>query len=825
VFDIYLYPFRTENKQEISDVPGFLIATAPKKTTRNRIEDILLLYYVNNEPLKIAGKNLISEILPTAKDLFFKTSGPITTAAKKVAEYINDQILQFNLKQINQPNLIGSLQILVMHKNQIYILHAGESSTYFLSRNHSSHFHDRPVGGQGIGVSKGIRYKFHHVSIETGDRMVLVSKIPEKWTIERMTSGTRLSISHLRRLLINHSDHDFETVVMQFRPGDSSVHFLMLNQTNNTNEVRSTVGQVPDDEEPMTELKPAIEKSVDLDKKEPNILVEDRSQLKSTESQPGVITKKEPVLPDNRVRQKEPITGTGYSEKVGGRFTETKKETNLHPQMDAVLERTSQSDLPLGKSKLHAHQRSNKEVRKSLKPKFELNQDQLVAQVLKVRTFLQKISTTVNGTFRKIGQGISAFYVKASPQEINDKPTLSMTGMLFTALIVPIIVVSLSLTVYLQGKTKIHQEKILESREQLSMAVASEDVNIKIVYLQQAMETLDEAESYGQSDALTELRMIIQGQLDDQLGITRIAVVSTVVGGLDKRISISKLVPSISGDIYALDSSTGRVIRLISSKPDFMVDNSFSCGPGKHGEIIVENLVDIEPVNTQNSQEVVIMGVDKHGALLLCSTKDSPLAIKLIDPDIGWGNIQAIAYDGYRLYILDTGELSKDIYSIQSNVMAFNQPPQSLFNQNIPENLPSTIDISVYQEDLYLLQGDGSLSRCLVGNDYIETNCDLDIGYGQIKGNQTREVVSTIDGTQLSQLFITQPPDPSIYMLDSINSSVYHFSLAVNMQRQICPNFSDILYPPNNPLTAVTVTTAREIHFAYGNDLYFGELP
>jgi hypothetical protein len=262
-----------------------------------------------------------------------------------------------------------------------------------------------------------------------------------------------------------------------------------------------------------------------------------------------------------------------------------------------------------------------------------------------------------------------------------------------------------------------------------------------------------------------------------------------------------------------------------AGKPAYLIDNDFVCGPGKHGEVIVSNLIDIEPIQTQNSLGISIMGIDKNGTLLLCSNRNTPIAIRLKSPDLGWGNIQAMAFNGYYLYVLDNGKNTRDIYGYKSESLAFSKAPESLFEQNIPEVIPALVDMAIYQEDLYLLQNNGMLSRCVIGDNYIETNCDLNIGYGRIQTNQTRQVVSVLENTSLTNLFITQPPDPSIYFLDLGGEVLYHFSLAVNLQKQIMPNHDALVFKPDRPLTAMTISPAGVVHFAYGHQTYFGKLP
>ncbi|MAT41980.1 MAG: hypothetical protein CL609_06535 [Anaerolineaceae bacterium] len=821
MFDLYLYPFGIKNKQEYSKIPGFLISTAPKKTSRNRMDDIFLLYYTNYEEIRPTELEFLTQILPKTRDHYFKTSGPITTAIKKSAEFLNDQILQFNLKQLKRPNLVGALQIMVMHENEAYLMHAGEVTSFLLSRNGSERHYDPTIGSQGIGVSRGLRYKFHHVSINTGDRIVLVSKPPKKWTINSMSGSTRLSISHLRRLLISETDQDFETVVIQFRPGNRSVHILKLN-TDSVETRKSPIQPIsesidelvnPTNQKPSekTTIDPAYIPSANLEE----IPIETPSS-ESIENLP-ISTFQEKRDDDWSESSIESQQENDFKEEQPASESLEKKEPK---------EQGENNDLGRGifisGKRLKEYQ--TKRVKKE-RTKPRINQDQIVAQLIRFRAVIRKFSNNVTSLLKKIENGLVTLYARSTPGDINQKPSLSGTGMLFVALIVPIFVVAVALTVYLQNKTEIHQEKILEARNQVNLAVESEDYATKVAYYQSALDILDEAETYGSSDASNDLRYIVQSQLDSFSGITRIDIQPTVAGGLVKKISITKMVTALGEDVYALDESTGHVIRMMATKPDFTIDNDFICGPGKHGEVIVSNLVDIEPVTVQNSEDISIMGIDENGVLLLCSTRGTPIAIRLQTPDLGWGNIQAIAFNGYSLFVLDNGINTRDIYAYEGNALSFNGAPATLFEQNIPEILPIVIDMTLYQEDLYLLRDNGMLSRCNVGNNFIETKCNADIGYGRIQLDQVREVVPVIENTQMNQLFITQPPDPSIYLLDTQGQAVYHFSLAVNLQKQIKPNLNSLLFQPERPLSAVTVSPSGTIHFAYGHQTYFGELP
>ena len=269
MFDLYLYPFGIKNNGEYASVPGFLVSTAPKKAARNRLGDIFLIYYANHDAYKPSELQFVGEVLEKTKTVFFKTSGPVTTASRATAEFFNDQITQYNLKQSGRPTIIGSLHILVMRGEDIYILHAGDTSTYYLSRQSMELFKDNEVKGQRIGNSKSIHCKFYRVSGQQGDRLVFSANPPKTWNRNSISGQTRLSISHLRKLLINEADTDFESVLIQFRQGDGSVHILKLNPAPHQSRLKQSVlpVQTQRTEDAAKERPPVVEEKHPVDDK------------------------------------------------------------------------------------------------------------------------------------------------------------------------------------------------------------------------------------------------------------------------------------------------------------------------------------------------------------------------------------------------------------------------------------------------------------------------------------------------------------------------------------------------------------------------------
>ena len=74
----------------------------------------------------------------------------------------------------------------------------------------------------------------------------------------------------------------------------------------------------------------------------------------------------------------------------------------------------------------------------------------------------------------------------------------------------------------------------------------------------------------------------------------------------------------------------------------------------------------------------------------------------------------------------------------------------------------------------------------------------------------------------------TQPPDPSLYLLDPSSQAIYHFSLRLNYQRQLRPD-TDLLLEastPEKPATAFTISPDNRITFmALGNQVLYAGMP
>ncbi len=819
MFDLFIYPFGYSNREEYSNLTGYFVGNVHRKATRTRVEDIIVIRFSPYKKLSEDETKTINQMVSKAGDQYYKTKGPITTAAKIASEYFNNDLSQLNIKNPEKTPILGSLHLVVLNKEDVYFVQSGGATSYHLTRTRVEKFEDRPHGVEGIGVGKSIKIRFFHSKISESDRLILSSKTPKSWTKEALLGDERLSISQLRRSLMQLSQDDFEAVIIQFRSGDGSVHQLKLDSaefssTDNEDGIEPSLIQNPVDsiEEPESQTEDGfynqplspIETSYQTLEADPNADSIFESPEVSEESAAGNID-------SNQISEQEPLN----------RFDD---QHNNQPELKSenTKDQSAEGIYISGEIWDTNTNRKQKEPKKKIDRK---KSNTLAIFLFSIRKFFHNLNDQYRKLKTTLTKGLlKLFRPSGDLKNEKDPDSLSSFSMLMIAILVAVFVSAIGISVYMQSGVGSQQRELIANANLLiSDALDETDVNNQILMYQEALRLVTESESFGKSESTTEIKKFIQAELDNLQDVTRIDIQPTIFGGLDKRIKISRMGTNTNGDVYAMDSGTGRVIRMIATRPDYVIDNSFVCGPGKFGEVIVDALVDIEPVNYPNKINTTLMGIDTRGNLIMCIPGSDPIAVELKRSDMNWGEIKALAFNGYSLYVLDAGDKTRDIYRYSSNEYAFDQVPESLFSGNIPENLANSLDISVNQEELFLVHASGQLTRCNLN----QFTCENNIGYGLIVDGKTRENFSVLPGSELSQVTVTLPPDPSIYFLDMNNQAIYHFSMALNLQQQISPNIGGQKTNPDesSQLSAFAVNPNGIIHFAYDNLIYFGYLP
>jgi hypothetical protein len=151
--------------------------------------------------------------------------------------------------------------------------------------------------------------------------------------------------------------------------------------------------------------------------------------------------------------------------------------------------------------------------------------------------------------------------------------------------------------------------------------------------------------------------------------------------------------------------------------------------------------------------------------------------------------------------------------------MEVTQQPRLFFGDYIPP-MQDVIDLTVYNNDLFLLHADGHTTKCTYsGMAESPTRCTDPYPYSDNRPG--RDHGPTIQDAVFNQIYFSSFPERSIYMLDPQNRSVYYFSVLLTLQWQ---------YQSKNPLpegkaTAFAISPNRMAFMAIGNSVFYAALP
>ena len=819
MIDLYIYPLNQVAGVEEGNLPGCYYAKAPKKANRNRRNDFFIALFSPEEKQNIDAVFLL-RTLQNLTDQYFSSSGPVTSGLKAAAEKMNEVLLSRNLNSSPaNSHLVGTINLAVLHNGYLYIVHSGSTNTFLILQDGVKVFSDTFGGGRGLGVAKTLQLRYYQTKIESGDRVVLCAKPPEAWTASSLSAGGAQSgLSQLRRRLLNQAGPNIKAVVLQFKSGKGVIHLLRINTAASQPAGDEAVEAASEPEYTAEEVESKITSPTLAYSDEQSEMPE--SNLAETEE---IVSETEPVI-EKQVIESPKIKEKSYAEfpLFKAAYAPDQLEPDKKETPEAIL-----PQLPLSKRSERAGTRSRSRSQTSPTDKPQKSFNELIHPIaIKLRNFFQRSSAINERTNQQIGESSKKLLGKVLPGQSDQTPTLSKSSMLFIAIAVPVIVVAIAMTVYTQrGKLEQRQVYIQEATNLAASAPAQTDSGLRKIMWQEVINYLDQADKYGETEESQTLRSSAQNALDQMDGIRRLTFYPTLSGSFIATVSITRIIALPTEDIYALDATNGNVIRMIATRPGYEVDTTFKCGPGQYGAKIVDKLIDIVPLNSNNIASAVILGMDQNGTVILCAPGESATVPEVPPPDNGWGKIQSISYENGNLYVLDVDPDRTALWTYSGNELAFGESPRLFFNDFVPENLANIIDITVYQEDIYLLDNQSRMLRCTYSYyENIPTRCTDYLPYSLSIDPNKPVISSTLDG-EITQMVATRAPDPSLYLLDKSNNSIYHFSLALNLQKRMMPAVNKDFPLPEEAVTAFTITQGRIVHIAIGSHLYSAELP
>jgi hypothetical protein len=763
--------------------PGFQVVLPTKKAARGRENDILILYF------KLFGKSSITDTglkswLEGKAAAYHQSSGTVTSGIRSVFEAINQDLLERNSKYAKQNGQVsGSLKLMVLKKETVYFAVCGAGNGILAAKNDVIQAVDEENSGRGLGLTQSINVRFNQKTVENGDALVFVNETPDFWTREQFTGAASLTNEALYRRLFAPGIGEAQGVMIRFREGSGKVTLLKLRSAESGDSVAPSPSQLAG----ASTGNPVITASgaapaIDKLKSEPP---QYKSQVSPVVDNP---------VPD--VAAKEPLV-LRHNQPGMARTQPAQPENEINrtpiPSRDRGGSPQPNLNIPL--------------------PKEEDVKAAVGGALRKSAAMKNKTETWAKSALQKVIPGPA------------DQPLKFPKALLvFIAVAVPVIVVVIIASIYIRGGRSSRFDGYLAEAMQLATRAGTQTESAaRQSDLEQSLYWLDKADDYGSSDQSTQLRSTVQAQLDDIEGVTRIDMIAAINGSLPAGTVISQL--AVSGtDLYALDSTTGTVLRFFQSGSEYQQDSAFDCGPTEKGSMsAIGKLVDMVPISNSNTYGASLLAIDAQGRLEYCLAGESGYVVGLAAPDMGWVGISSIAVNQGNLYVLDVR--GNAVYKFEGTNYEFPDAPVLFFDDEIP-SLTEAIDIEVVGYELYILRSNGEMVECTYSplKDMKSTECKDPANFND---NRTGTNISsaTITGSAFSQMHMTQAPDSSIYLLDNAGKAIYHLSYARNLQEVMYPRLSEGEDIKKYTPTGFTVSTNRQVCIAFGGLIYYGQMP
>ncbi|MBI5962631.1 MAG: hypothetical protein HY863_04080, partial [Chloroflexi bacterium] len=799
------------NGQEIASLPGLVTLTPPQNVARGREKDRLIAYLLLTGTATFSTSEYL-KIAQDAANLFYKTSGALTSALRTAADLVNKTLLDRNMTTTAQGQYaVGWLTLAAVRDTQCTFALSGPMHVYWFGQNESRHIHEPAVSGKGLGSNQTINIHYAQTSLSAGDRLLFFGRAPSAWDgLLNDAIPSPSSLDAMRRRLSTLTGADLNAVLMQATDGMGALN--LLKGTTESKELSA-----PPPASPLTESLPPKEETF------PTPEADSAAAPSAHTVQPSAYSI--PPQHEESIPQEKPHTGPLTSLPRSGTardFPASIPRAQAQPQpveSEPVIE---ENDSPVAEEEADtpAMEKIVEPVPvRERRPRVRLESSKQARQAAKALAgtiqFTRRMSDSIGGKLKN-------FMPRLLPNADSNEPLNSPSNgmMMFLAVLIPLMVVTMLSVVYLRiGRSQQYDTYMLQAQEMKAQALSLTDPVEQRKAWENVVSSVDIAESHRKTPETISLRDEAGSHLDTLLGVTRLQFNPAFSSNLG--IEISRMAASES-DLFMLNAANGEVLRASPAKSGrgFELDTTFNCKPGVYGNYTVGPLVDILALPLVNSIDATVLGIDATGNLLYCAPNQVGRAIPLPTPDTNWGRVTAFIMDAGNLYVLDAPARAVWVYIGKDG--AFIDQPYFFFGGQTPEK-QDVIDLVVSGDDLYMLHSDGHLSTCSYSRiNSASTRCEDPMAYkNPFEAYRDTDLFAS---AHFTQMLFTALPDQSILLLDADSSSqgVFRFSpRTLDLQNQFRPKLGVSNPIPAGPIGAIAVGANHVLYLGVNGQVYF----
>jgi hypothetical protein len=712
--------------------------------------------------------------------VYYETTGAVTTAARAALEYLNQYLLERNLRgDSNKRQGAGWFTLAVVRAGRLYLAQAGKMRAFLLNAQGSQELSDLDTSGPGLGLARPPRLRYFQVELAADNYVLLVPQLPPAWGQNNLQGMYSHGLESMRRRLLAQAGPDLAAVLIQAQTGEGKLRLLWPKPAT----IRpSESAATPPPAEPAAPLREAIEiPTAELPEESPPAAEERPDQAHEP---PAPETTSTPAEPAQAAPANEPAFTPLPAEPIPAR------RLNDHPASRPAAPGRTPSAGPWA-AKLRGG----------------------------VKTALQAAARALRAALLALGRLLKRI--------LPDESLLHLPPgvMFFVAVAVPVVVVAIAVTVFINhGMKEQAQNYYAEAVQRAQAARAQTDPALQRLAWEETHSIGEKAQQYDSQNRDIQALLLEANTALDQLNrVRRLVYQSALTDPLNQSLKITQVVAT-QDELYLLTDAQGSVTRALQTSGGYKPDVAFNCGPGIYGTRSVGRLVDILALPPGSEFNATLLGIDNKANLLYCVPHERPKTISLATPTAtGWGSTSQMALDTdtQNLYVLDPTKRNVWIYER----LAVNNQPIPFFDQTIDTipNLEDVVDMAVNRATLYLLHGNGETTLCEFGRVAGNPNrCQSPVTYQDDRpGNPSG---STLDGALFSSVQYAPPPDPSIFMVNPATQSIYQFGLLqLNFYYQYRPQLTNNPVP-NQPATAFAISADRKAFLAVGSQVFQAQI-
>jgi hypothetical protein len=776
--DITISPLYRINGQEAAAMPG-LLALPPRAGTRGRDQDRLVAYLLLTGNSTFTSTEYI-QVAEHAVNVFYVTPGSTTNALRAAGEAVNKALLERNMTTSSRGQYaLGWLALAAIRDAQCTFLLSGPMHAYHFGAQENRHIFEPAVAGKGLGMSQAANIHYAQASLRPGDRLLFCGKLPTPWE-SALNDPTPSSANAMRRRLTMITGEDLNAVFVQASDGSGAIS-----------------------------------------------LVSGTVELKEEKAEEPAAP---PSLPASLPRRSQPVASpeapTAHAVQPSAYAIPPAQETRREEfdpaqrGFPSSIPRAGASSQPfITNDPLAAVQKPVLEEAISPEPSAPREPSEGARRAARTLAAGIQASRRLSET---LGERLKNFLPRLLPNAETGEPLApSNTLMVFMAVLVPLIVVTIASVVYLRyGRSLQYETYLTQAQEMRVQAAALTNPVEQRMAWENVLLNVDHAEQHRETSETISLREEAESNLDALLGIARLQFSPAFSSNLG--IEISRMAASES-DLFLLNAANGEVLRAqLTSGRGFQLDNAFNCRPGVYGNYTVGPLVDILAMPTLNSISATLLGVDAGGNLLYCAPGQVAQAIPLPTPDTNWGRVTAFILDAGNLYVLDAPARAVWVYTGRDGT--FIDQPYFFFGGQTPEK-QDVIDLIVTGDDLYMLHADGHLSMCSYSRIEAKPSQCKD-PTPLVNPFSAYQDIDLFGNAHFTQMLFAAPPDQSLLLLDADTQGVMRLApRSLELQNQFRPGTGSANPIPPGPVGAVSVSPNHVMYLAVDGQVYFAVMP